>query len=60
MSFKKSKIALAVGIATALLSGAAVSSAYAVQSNGSSVAIYAWNTDTETLITPGTVVAWDQ
>jgi hypothetical protein len=60
MSFKKSKIAIAVGVATALLSGAAVSSAYAVQSNGSSVAIYAWNTDTETLITPGTVVAWDQ
>ncbi|GAB3607388.1 hypothetical protein GCM10027413_27970 [Conyzicola nivalis] len=60
MSFNKTKIALAVGVATALISGSAISSAYAVESNGSSVAIYAWNTDTETLITPGTVVAWDQ
>jgi hypothetical protein len=60
MSFNKTKIALAVGIATALVSGAAVTSAYAAPTNGSTVAIYAWNTDTETLITPGTVVAWDQ
>ena len=60
MSFAKTKIALAVGIATTLVSGVAVSSAFAAESNGSTVALYQYNTDTEQLVAPGTVVAWDQ
>jgi hypothetical protein len=58
MNFNKSKIALAVGVATALISGAAVSSAYAVESNGSSVAMYQFDGDTGELVVPGTVVEW--
>jgi hypothetical protein len=58
MSFTKTKIALAVGVATALVSGVAVSAAYAVESNGSSVAMYQFDGDTGELVTPGTVVAW--
>ena len=58
MSFNKTKIALAVGVATALISGVAVSSAYAVESNGSSVAMYQFDGDTGDLVAPGTVVAW--
>jgi len=58
MSFNKTKIALAVGVATALISGVAVSSAYAVESNGSTVAMYQFDGDTGELVTPGTVVAW--
>jgi hypothetical protein len=59
MSFKKSTIAVAVGVATALISGVAVSSAYAVESNGSSVAMYQLDGETGEYVTPGTVVAWD-
>ena len=60
MSFNKTKIALAVGVATALFSGVAVSSAFAVESNGSSVALYQFDGETGDLITPGTVMGWAQ
>jgi len=60
LSFNKTKIALAVGVATALFSGVAVSSAFAVESNGSSVALYQFDGETGDLITPGTVMGWAQ
>ena len=58
MSFMKTKAALAIGVAAALVSGVAVS-ASAVESNGSSVALYQFDNETAELMTPGTVVAWD-
>jgi hypothetical protein len=57
MSFTKSKIALALGVATALVSGVAVSSAYAVETNGSDQALYQY-TSAGVYVAPGTALAW--
>jgi len=59
MSFIKTKVVLALGVATALVTGVAVSSAYAVESNGSSVAMYQLDGETGEYVAPGAVVAWD-
>jgi hypothetical protein len=59
MSFAKTKVALAVGIATALISGVAVSSAYAVESNGSDQAMYRYDGSTGELIASGSTVVFD-
>ena len=57
MSFTKSKIALALGITAALVSGVAVSSAYAAESDGSDQALYQY-TAAGVYVAPGTTIAW--
>ena len=59
MNFTKTKIALAVGVATVLISGVAVSSAQAADSQGSSTLMYALDGETGEYVAPGTVIAWD-
>ena len=62
MNFSKTKIALAVGLTTALVSGFAVTSAFAAEgdvSNGSSSLVYSFDGETGEYVAPGAVIAWD-
>jgi hypothetical protein len=54
----KTKITLAIGIATALAAGAAVSSATAATNTGSDQAMYHFDGNTGDFVKPGTVVPW--
>lgn len=57
---KKTTFTLTLAAVAALLAGAAVSSASALESNGSDQAMYQFDGGTGDLTAPGTVIMWDR